>query len=45
MSYYNRGIIYGMSRNYKSAVENIKIAARLGLKEAQDYLSTRGIEW
>ena len=45
VSYYNRGNAYGRLGNRKQAIEDKKIAARLGLQEAQDFLRKRGIDW
>lgn len=44
-AYYNRGIAYGGLGNHQQAIEDIKIAARLGFKEAQDLLKNEGIGW
>ncbi|MGA3209436.1 MAG: hypothetical protein ABSE05_16630 [Syntrophales bacterium] len=40
-----RGMAYAKLGNYKQAIEDKKIAARLGLEEAQDFLERRGIDW
>ncbi len=45
VAYYNRGNAYGRLGNHKQAIEDKKIAARLGLQEAQDFLRKRGIDW
>ena len=44
-AYYSRGQAYGRLGNYKQAVADMKIAANLGKKEAQDVLRKRGIDW
>ncbi|MGA9110134.1 MAG: tetratricopeptide repeat protein, partial [Smithella sp.] len=44
-AYHNRGITYGSLGNYNQEIADIKKAARLGLKEARDYLSEQGIVW
>ncbi|MBP8626961.1 MAG: tetratricopeptide repeat protein [Syntrophorhabdales bacterium] len=43
MAYNNRGYTYKNLGNYKQAIRNFKIAARLGHKDAQDYLREEGI--
>ena len=45
IAYHNRGVAYSKLSNTQQAIENYKIAARLGLKEAQDLLRSKGIEW
>ena len=42
-AYVNRGRVYYYLGNHKQAIADWKIAARLGLKEAQDYLKQQGI--
>jgi len=44
-AYNNRGISYNDLGNYQQAIKDYKIAARLGLKSAQNYLGSKGIEW
>jgi tetratricopeptide (TPR) repeat protein len=44
-AYYNRGIAYFNIDNRRLGIENAKMAARLGFKEAQDYLRSKGIDW
>lgn len=44
-AYYNKGVLYGKIGNNKLAIENIKIAARLGHKDAQKNLKSNSIEW
>jgi Flp pilus assembly protein TadD len=43
-AYHNRGIAYARIGNTQQAMENFKIAARLGFKGAQDILRSNGIE-
>ncbi|MBP9560939.1 MAG: tetratricopeptide repeat protein [Syntrophorhabdaceae bacterium] len=43
VAYNNRGYTYKNLGNYKQAIRNFKIAARLGHKDAQDYLREEGI--
>jgi tetratricopeptide (TPR) repeat protein len=45
LSYYNKAVIYERLGNYQLAIENYKIAARLGYKHAQDYLRSNWIQW
>jgi tetratricopeptide (TPR) repeat protein len=44
-AYHNRGVAYHKLGNIKRAIDDFKIAARLGLKDAQDYLRSKGMEW
>ncbi len=44
-AYYIRGLDYGMLGNYEQEINDIKIAARLGNKDAQYFLSSKGIVW
>jgi len=44
-AYYNRGKAYNSLGNYNQAIADMKIAARLGLQEAQDFLRGKGISW
>ncbi|MBF0473129.1 MAG: tetratricopeptide repeat protein [Nitrospirae bacterium] len=44
-AYYNRGLSYSKLGNYQQATNDYKIAARLGDKEAQDFLSKNGFSW
>jgi hypothetical protein len=34
-----------MLGNYQQAIRDMKIAARLGYTDAQDYLREQGIDW
>jgi Tfp pilus assembly protein PilF len=43
-TYFFRGMTYDMLGNTQLAIEDYKIAARLGHKDAQDYLRLKGIE-
>jgi len=44
-AYNNRGVAYHKLGNTQRAIENYKIAARLGNKGSQDFLRQEGIEW
>ncbi|MBI4619075.1 MAG: tetratricopeptide repeat protein [Desulfobacterales bacterium] len=44
-AYYNRGISYKKLGNLQQAFSDYKVAARLGLKEAQDFLRGKGMDW
>ena len=44
-AYFNRGRVYGLLGDTYKAVEDIRKAARLGDKAAQNFLKTQGIEW
>ena len=44
-AYFNRGVAYGLLGNSERAYENIKIAAKLGYEDAQEFLRSKGIEW
>jgi Flp pilus assembly protein TadD/curved DNA-binding protein CbpA len=43
--YFNRGIIYDLIGNNQLAIDDFKTAARLGHKDTQDYLKSKGISW
>jgi len=43
-AYYNRGLAYNDLGNKQKFIADMKIAAKLGNKEAQDYLRSKGIE-
>ena len=43
-AYYNRGLAYGRLKNGE-AIYDLKTAAKLGHKEAQDFLKKEGIGW
>jgi len=43
--YYSRGVAYYKLGNTQQAIDNYKIAARIGHKGSQDYLRSKGIEW
>ncbi len=45
LAYSSRGTTYGMLGNYKLAIEDFKVAARLGDAVAQDFLREKGISW
>ena len=40
-----RGSIFQEMGSYSKAIDDIKVAARLGHKEAQDYLNSQGVAW
>jgi superkiller protein 3 len=44
-AYINMGVTYGEMGNYKKLIECYQKAARLGNKEARDYLSKTGQTW
>ena len=44
-AYYYRGIAYGFRGNDDQAIIDMKVAARLDFKAAQDYLRKKRIEW
>jgi tetratricopeptide (TPR) repeat protein len=44
-AYYGRGYYLIKIGKYKQGVDDIKIAARLGYKEAQDMLTKNNVEW
>jgi tetratricopeptide (TPR) repeat protein len=44
-AYYNRGLAFNKLGNSDKATENYKIAARLGVKTAQDHLKEQGTVW
>ena len=44
-SYFNRGVVYTKVGDYRQAVNDFRIAARLGHKKAQDLLKSKGIGW
>jgi tetratricopeptide (TPR) repeat protein len=45
IGYFNRGTAYLESGNTDTAIQSYKIAAKLGLKQAQDYLRSERIDW
>ena len=45
LAYFNRGLAYSAFGSRNQAIADWKIAAGLGLKEAQDYLKQQGIVW
>jgi tetratricopeptide (TPR) repeat protein len=45
IAYNNRGIAYGNLGDHRQAIANYRAAARLGVKSAQDFLRSRGIDW
>ena len=44
-AYFNRGISYAKAGNEAKALEDIGLSARLGYKQAQDFLRSEGITW
>ncbi|MGZ3593578.1 MAG: tetratricopeptide repeat protein, partial [Syntrophales bacterium] len=44
-AYKNRGIAYNSLGNHNQAIEDFKIASRLGNKASQDFLRRQGINW
>jgi regulator of sirC expression with transglutaminase-like and TPR domain len=44
-AYYLRGLAYGSLGNRNQEIADMKIAARLGDKGAQDYLRKQGFDW
>jgi len=44
-AYSNRGVVYDNLGDYWQAFNNYKTAARLGYKDAQDILRSKGISW
>lgn len=44
-AYYVRGKIYNTLSNHQQSINDFKIAARLGDKKAQDFLTKEGIQW
>lgn len=44
-AYYSRGMAYEALGNDKKAVDDLKAASRLNLKEAQDFLRSHGVSW
>ncbi|MDD1778223.1 MAG: hypothetical protein LUQ65_08650 [Candidatus Helarchaeota archaeon] len=44
-AYLFRGIAYLDLGNYQEALEDLKSAARLGNKQTQDYLKSKGVQW
>ncbi|MEI6155358.1 MAG: tetratricopeptide repeat protein, partial [Deltaproteobacteria bacterium] len=45
LAYVRRGTAYGMNGNNERAFENLKIAAKLGDKQSQDFLKSKGVSW
>ena len=45
MACFNRDTLYLKSGNNPEAIKDFRIAARLGDKQAQDYLESKGIGW
>jgi Flp pilus assembly protein TadD len=41
----NRGIAYEQKGSYERAVKDYQVSARLGNKQAREYLRSKGIEW
>jgi tetratricopeptide (TPR) repeat protein len=44
-AYYYRGLAYGSMGNDDKAIIDMKVAARLNFKTAQDYLRKKRVEW
>jgi len=44
-AYYGRRIAYQKLGNTNMVIQNLKIAAKLGYKQAQTYVTSQGIEW
>ena len=44
-AYNNRAVVYFKLGDEQKAVDNVKSAAKLGYKEAQDFLRQQGISW
>jgi len=44
-AYYYRGLAYGSRGNDEQAVNDMKVAARLDFKLAQEFLKKKKIEW
>jgi Flp pilus assembly protein TadD len=44
-AYCGRGLAYDTLGNSRQALEDLKIAAGLGSKNAQDFLRSKGISW
>ncbi len=45
IAYYERGLAYDKLGNYQQAIKDLQVAARLGLKDAQDLLINIGERW
>jgi tetratricopeptide (TPR) repeat protein len=45
IAYANRGAAYAKLGNKKMAIKDLKIAARMGHKKAQNFLTSKGIDW
>ncbi len=45
IAYFNRALSYGRLMDESQMIENLKIAARLGYKDAQNLLKENGISW
>ena len=45
LAYYNRGVTYWNLQDKQKATEDIRTAAKLGNKNAKDFLKSRGIRW
>ncbi|MGZ3614108.1 MAG: tetratricopeptide repeat protein, partial [Syntrophales bacterium] len=44
-AYNNRGTAYWSLGNLRKAIEDLKIASKLGSKASQDFLRMQGINW
>ena len=45
IAYANRGASYAKLGNKRMAIKDLKIAARMGHKKAQNFLTSKGIDW
>ena len=45
IAYANRGAAFAKLGNKKMAIKDLKIAARMGHKKAQNFLTSKGIDW
>ena len=43
--FYSRGAVYMKINKSNEATEDFKVAARLGSKEAMEYLKSKGVAW
>ncbi len=44
-AYYDRAVAYDRLKNYQQSIDNLKTAAKLGHKGAQNILKSKGIIW
>ena len=45
LAYFNRAISWSKLENHQRALDDLRSAARLGFKKAQEYLSSRHVTW